>query len=506
MQSEIAWINDYSFLRACVVDDNPLTVNLEIEDDSQVRFVQAFRPWRTYSWRWRIDADIIMYDDIFCDLSAYVSEYGRARQIYLATKHSWNAYKKFANGQDSLRPLSETGINDYGGISITAIDSLDTLWLLDMHDEFNEAVTIVNNTIYLDNFVNVFETSIRALGGLLSAYTLTNQPHFIAKAVELGNRLLPAFETHIPKSDVNLVTNLTRNAFDNKNSLSEMTLTLEYNYLSLLSNKSVYADKIKHVDDWIHTQANNNGNLLNIFFETLSEKFIGPISLGARGDSYYEYLLKEYIRSKNVLYGDDFKKSFMAIQKYIMDDNNFIHELDHGGKMKNSKMDHLVCFLPGVIALAVKEKLIPNSQIDIAHKILTTCLKMHNTETGVAPEIIKLDEHNTLFVDSNDVHNLLRPETLESLYIMSIVTKDPVYKEWSWKIFETLENRSRVTNGYACIKNVQNKNTEHIDYMPSYWISETLKYAWLTATSTNVLDKYVLNTEAHLFFRSVDAD
>lgn len=57
--------------------------------------------------------------------------------------------------------------------------------------------------------VNLFETTIRLLGGLLAAYHLSGgDALYLTRATDLGQRLLPAFDSPsgIPFSDVNLRT------------------------------------------------------------------------------------------------------------------------------------------------------------------------------------------------------------------------------------------------------------------------------------------------------------
>ena len=72
--------------------------------------------------------------------------------------------------------------------SLTMIDSLDTLWMYNMMDEFTQArnwIEMEVNFDYDNNETNVFESSIRLLGGLLSAYHLSNDILFLRKAVVL---------------------------------------------------------------------------------------------------------------------------------------------------------------------------------------------------------------------------------------------------------------------------------------------------------------------------------
>jgi mannosyl-oligosaccharide alpha-1,2-mannosidase len=115
-------------------------------------------------------------------------------------KHSWNGYKKNAWLQDEVRPLSGGYKNGFGGWGATLVDSLDTLWIMDMKKEFETAVAALRHldfTVSPSPTISVFETTIRYVGGLLSAYDLSNGKHpiLLEKAIELGDMLYASFDT-----------------------------------------------------------------------------------------------------------------------------------------------------------------------------------------------------------------------------------------------------------------------------------------------------------------------
>ena len=101
-----------------------------------------------------------------------------------------------------------------------------------------------------------------------------------------------------------------------------------------------------------------------------------------------------------------------------------------------------------------------------------------------------------------DAHNLLRPETLESLFYMYRITGDKVYRDWGWQIFQAFEKHTKIPGGgYSSISNVKNADKPSFrDKMESFFLGETLKYLFLLfGDDPNLLplDKYVFNTEAH---------
>ena len=123
----------------------------------------------------------------------------RSRRVHIknAMKHAWEGYRTEAWGFDELLPVSGGSKDNWGGMAVTLVDSLSTLWLMGLTDEFYEARDFVKHELkYADvGAVSVFETTIRSLGGLLSAFDLSGDRSFLDSADELGSRLLPAFES-----------------------------------------------------------------------------------------------------------------------------------------------------------------------------------------------------------------------------------------------------------------------------------------------------------------------
>lgn len=108
----------------------------------------------------------------------------RQKAVVKAFRHAWGAYKKYAWGKDELKPVSKTS-NDWFNLGLTLIDSLDTMWLMGLKDEFDEAREWVQSEMIIaqNRDVNLFETTIRVLGGLLSTYHLTGDTLFLNRAV-----------------------------------------------------------------------------------------------------------------------------------------------------------------------------------------------------------------------------------------------------------------------------------------------------------------------------------
>jgi hypothetical protein len=184
----------------------------------------------------------------------------------------------------------------------------------------------------------------------------------------------------------------------------------------------------------------------------------------------------------------------------------FIGELVNG-KLE-PKMDHLVCFVPGMLALGYLHGM-PKEHLTLAESLIETCHQMYaQMEAKLAPEIVYFNTKDTtdqdIIVSSRDAFNLLRPETVESLMIMYRVTKDEKYREYGRGIVRAFEDQCRLERGgYTSIGNVHKGPVKKgfRDEMESFFIAETLKYLFLLFSDDSVLslNEIVFNTEAHPF-------
>jgi endoplasmic reticulum Man9GlcNAc2 1,2-alpha-mannosidase len=269
-------------------------------------------------------------------------------------KHSWNGYKTYAFGHDNLKPISQT-YSDWFNLGLTIIDSLDTLYIMNMKIEYEEAKNWVETELKLDinRDVNLFEVTIRVLGGLLSIYHLTGDDIYKAKAIELGNRLLPSFESPsgIPYSDVNLFTQKAKSPkWSPDSSTSEVTtIQLEFRDLSRISDDPSYETAVAKVSEKIHELPKTDG-LVPIFINANTGTFraFSTISLGARGDSYYEYLLKQWLQTGKKVDDyliEDYQEAIEGTIKHLRRETPNEHHVYIGelisGKDFKPKMDHL---------------------------------------------------------------------------------------------------------------------------------------------------------------------
>src|SRR5882672_5066467 len=171
-----------------------------------------------------------------------------ATQVRSEFLHAWNGYKKYAWGHDDLKPLSKSYHDWYAQpLLMTPVDSLDTMILMGLKDEATRTRKYITQNLSFDKdiYVQNFEITIRLLGGLLSSYQLTGDKRLLSLAEDLGNRLLPVFDspTGLPYRFVNLKTGKVRDA--KTNPAEAGTLLIEFGTLSELTRRPVFYEKAK---------------------------------------------------------------------------------------------------------------------------------------------------------------------------------------------------------------------------------------------------------------------
>eukprot|EP01126_Amoeba_proteus_P048578 TRINITY_DN5626_c0_g2_i2.p1 TRINITY_DN5626_c0_g2~~TRINITY_DN5626_c0_g2_i2.p1 ORF type:complete len:490 (-),score=90.51 TRINITY_DN5626_c0_g2_i2:70-1539(-) len=438
--------------------------------------------------------------------SRHVDETERQEAIKQAFLHTWNGYVTYAWGYDELQPVAKAGVNGWGAFGITILDSIDTMMIMGLKEEVAMARGWVEKLNFKKNQdVNVFESTIRMLGGLLSAYDLSMDSLYLSKARELADLLLHAFNTNsgIPYSTVNLQTGYgwSPKWVDGHSFLSEFgSIQLEFRYLSHVTNDTKYATYVNKINDLL---AKTNVAHFDGLYPTLFHPHTGlprgsHLTYGSRGDSFYEILLKQYLQSSKTdkqsfeIYLRAVEGTKKRLLKYTPDGLAYIDEMENN--LLKNKVDHLTCFSGGMLALDG----IPQ-HLEIAKKIIYTCWQFYERNpTGLAPEIAEMSENHPGF-KNRAAHYLLRPETVESLFVLYRQTGDKMYQDWGWSIFRALEMYCKTEAGFSGILNVGSVRTTQDNKLQSFFLAETLKYLFLLFSPTTFipLDEYVFNTEAH---------
>jgi mannosidase alpha-like ER degradation enhancer 2 len=404
--------------------------------------------------------------------------------------HAWNNYERYAWGHDALRPLSKTPHDWYGqSLLMTPVDALDTLVVMRLDAEAAKARSLILSDLSFDRdiYVKNFEITIRLLGGLLSSYQLTGDKGLLNLAEDLGNRLVPVFNspTGLPYVFVNLRTGQTRGAITNPAETG--TLLLEFGTLSKLTGRPVFYDKAKRalVETFMRrSPLGLVGQSINVetgAWTNTDSHISGGI------DSYYEYLWKCWLLFGDKDCRDMWEASIPAVNKYLADETGgglwYGHADMQTGNRTETTYGALDAFFPALLALS--------GDLSRARRLQASSFRMWNLY-GIEPETF---DYKTMRVVAGSYH--LRPEIVESTYYLYHYTGDPEYRHRGEKMFDDFVRYCRTDSGYAALADVTSK--QQLDEMESFVLAETFKYFYLLFAPAGTLefDKVIFNTEAH---------
>ncbi|KAK1271906.1 putative alpha-mannosidase I MNS4 [Acorus gramineus] len=434
--------------------------------------------------------------------------------------HAFDGYMQHAFPLDELRPLTCMGEDSLGGYALT-----------------------------LNKTVSVFETTIRILGGLLSAHLIASDhatgmkiqsynDELLHLAEDLAQRLLPAFDTPtgIPYGSINLLHGVDENESKaRKRDLKEIEVCLaslagccwEGSIMTVIIIQYRLQVEILELILWLNeepicavyelvtknavrgiwarrSKINLVGAHINVFTGEWTQKDAG---IGTSIDSFYEYLLKAYL-----LFGDEeylfiFQEAYKAAMQYLYHDPWYLEVNMNSANTVWPLFNSLQAFWPGLQVLA--------GDIDPAirtHAAFFSVWKRY----GFTPEGFNLA---TSSVQKGQKSYPLRPELIESTYWLFKATRDPSlylgssitiwngvcrYLDAGRDMIASLQYGAKCPCGYCHIVDVESHKQD--DHMESFFLAETVKYLWLlfdsAVESDNIVEKgpykYIFSTEGHL--------
>ncbi|KAJ0311381.1 hypothetical protein COL516b_002091 [Colletotrichum fioriniae] len=392
---------------------------------------------------------------------------------------SWNSYKEYAWGFDELTPVTAKGKDTFGGYAATLVDALDSLWIMDLRDDFDAALSVIGAMDWDDTketAVNVFETTIRHLGGLLSAYDLSGEPVLLLKAIELGDMLYAAFDT--------------------PNRMPPFWLDFQL----AKEGKLVAGTSDPSASPFHKTVASMWPALINFRDESVLQH--NEFTLGALADSLYEYLPKMHalLGGTDPAYEKMYRHAMHVVEQYLLfrpmlpdnEDILFSGTAFAGGDVRrNPESQHLSCFVGGMFGLGGKLFGI-KEHMGLAERLARGCGWAYNSfPTGLMPEIFGMVPCETLdgckwdeerwkregasgfkkgFSHARDPRYILRPEAIESIFLMYRMTGNPEYQEIAWTMFQSIVNATETHIANSAIEDVtvrgETKKLDSMEHLP----------------------------------------
>eukprot|EP01126_Amoeba_proteus_P030946 TRINITY_DN3048_c0_g1_i11.p1 TRINITY_DN3048_c0_g1~~TRINITY_DN3048_c0_g1_i11.p1 ORF type:complete len:476 (-),score=71.12 TRINITY_DN3048_c0_g1_i11:627-2054(-) len=326
--------------------------------------------------------------------------------------HAYGGYESKCMGEGEVRPRSGHCTNWLAEhVGLTIIDSLDTMLIMGLTEQYKRARDYLANNLdwgAIQN-VEVFEFNIRCLGGLLSAYYMTNDPVLYRLSVSLGELLLPVFDspTGYPYTWFNMKTKQKTLSSWTENALILAhlgSLQLEFAYLSHITGNVTYIEKALHIYMKLFL-SKPPSRLYPLLVDINTGNWrTDTVSVGAYADSFYEYVLKYWLLTsqKNNLIGTWYFEMAEGILQYLgMWTNNETLFLGQASPSHyNPKMEHLACASGAMFALGSRHALDSFTQskhMKAAKGIGKACHDMYNTPTGLPCEFIRLEDADVHF-------------------------------------------------------------------------------------------------------------
>lgn len=444
--------------------------------------------------------------------AAYEVREDRRRAVRKLFRKNWASYRERAWMRDALLPLSGLGRDQFSGWAATLVDSLDSLWIMGLKTEFDEAVDAVATIDFAtstNSRVNMFETNIRYLGGLLAAYDLSQRSVLLAKAVELGDMLYAGFNTEnrMPVDFFDMDRSKAGTGLEVEAgvvSASPGTLFMEFTRLSQITGDTKYYTAVSQVVS-VFEQGQMKTKLPGMWPTMVSMRNADVVNgrgftLGSGADSLYEYITKMHalqagrearFKTMSISWMDTAKDN-MFFRPMLPDNRDILlsGNLDFDAATDVPNLDpeseHLACFLGGTYALGGK-LFNKNEYLDVGAKLALGCAYAYAAmPTGMMPErfnMVKCDSREQCawnetrfaeerqkkraqakdsdppgFTTTKDPRYILRPEAIESIFYLWRITGEQKYQDIAWDMFAAVAKGTETDFANAAVKDVTSRN------------------------------------------------
>lgn len=446
-----------------------------------------------------------------------------AARVRAAARSTFNAYAANCLGHDDYSPSTNV-CRDWAGLGVTLLDAADTLLLLNLPAEYRTARRFAARRLRIPSnrrrSVSPFEVTIRALGGLLSTYEISGDALWRTRARELGDALLPAFDTPSGCPGNRAGLNGRRpDAASVTSGASAGSMQMEMRTLSAITGDPRFGKAGDRCEASLLKAMPDRG-LVAGFFDPVVGNFVGPsVSIGGGTDSFVEMMLKTWIAGgkRDSKLREAFESSVEGVFSHtaVEVDGELVlasaPRWPKGERKVEPTMEHLSCFFPGALALAALHGLgggVSGSRttdyMPRARRLMRTCFRMSRSNPhGLASETVSFTPAGMRI--GVGARSLLRPEIVESLWVMHTVTggREPEYREWGRVMWESIEKNGTLTDGrFSPTEGLERDVTKHGGVLESFFLAETIKYFWLLFRDEGDgmevdLTKWVFNTEAH---------
>jgi mannosyl-oligosaccharide alpha-1,2-mannosidase len=419
-----------------------------------------------------------------------------AEEVKAEMAWAWAHYVEHAFGQDQIRPVSGAGQHFFfrdHPMALTVVEALDTLWVMGLDAQFEQGVRwVVQNLRFdIDADIQVFECSIRLVGGLLSAHHASGDKRLLDLAQDLATRLAPAFAkspTGMPYRYVNLKTGAVRDPLTYPAEVG--SYLPEWGVLSRLTGEKRFYDLPKAATKALFDRRSRIDLIADKVHAETGAWLSREATVGEPSDSYYEYLWDGW-----QLFGDaDSKRWYDVLTTAILkhqqdpvDGRLWFARVDfETGARLNRLSSELDSFYGGLLGQggAMREG-----------RALTMSWSAVQDRFAIIPEGFDYGAFKAVTPS-----NALRPELADSVFNLWLLDRDPIWRRIGRTHFQNMMRFCKTRYGYSGVKDVTARPMPLDDSCPAYWWSEQMKYYYLLFSDTKRFDyaNNYLSTEGNV--------
>ncbi|MGH3381904.1 MAG: glycoside hydrolase family 47 protein [Actinoallomurus sp.] len=391
-------------------------------------------------------------------------------------RHTWQAYRQYAWGHDQLLPVSgghSEFFDDAHPVGLSIVEALGTLYFMGLDDELADGVAWVKNNLdfrAVNADVQVFETNIRMVGGLLSGYLCTGERALLDNAREIADILLPCFTTSPTGLPYRRVNPSTGEITGNINVLAEIgTIVAEFGTLSRLVHDDKYFNAAKKAQRAVFDRRSDLdlvGTEINIetgVWTDSSSRVDPPV------DSFFEYLWDGW----DLFHDREIKHWYDTLTAAVLR-----HEAErYGGSLWFQRVDmetgaslgretsELTSYYAGLLGQSGHLR-----EGEAYHSAWASVLKTY----ALLPEGYDYGTGK-----ATDPGNQLRPEYVDAAFNLWLVTGKELYRERAYDYYLRQKRASRVANGWTIVTDVTTSPAKVGDLTSGYWWAEQMKYWYL---------------------------
>ena len=408
---------------------------------------------------------------------------------------SWDLYRAHAWGKDEIKPVTGTFSSfplKTRHLGLSLIEALDTLWVMGLDSRFQDGVDWVKTNLDfdVDGDVSVFETSIRIVGGLLSAHHACGDAVLLEKARDLADRLLPAFATPtgMPYRFINLKTGAVREPVTSPADVA--TYLPEWGTLSRLTGDPRYAAVAKKAAVAVFDRRSKIDMVATQIDVLTGEWRSRRATVGSYCDSFFEYLWDGW-----QLFGDAECKRMYDVctaailkhQQVRKDANLWFADVDfETGAVVATEQDELASFYGGLLG--------QGGAIAQGAAYTESWAKVQE-RYGILPE-----GYDYAMARPTQVTNALRPELADAAFTLWLLDRDPRWRQIGRAHFFAMKRWNKAEYGFTDLADMTAEPKRQADHCPGYWWSEQMKYYYLLFSNTPRFDyaRNYLSTEGNV--------